>query len=83
MREQMERQALLEEMLREYNEGRSMSLYCRLCARMPVESIRASLWKAEEKLAAEKTERSDLISKAGIFKEVLLDSAKAAAVHLD
>ena len=41
--EQAERQELLEELLHQYNEGRSMSLYCKASARMPVMMIKKAM----------------------------------------
>ena len=53
LREQKERQALLEELLQNYNEGRSMNLYCKICARMSIEMINKGLKESKEKLAGE------------------------------
>ena len=68
---QKERQALLEALLQNYNEGRSMSLYCRVCARMPVDLIRATMKEAEDRIAGEKVTPSDVKSKARILKTVV------------
>ncbi|UCG58905.1 MAG: hypothetical protein JSU70_05200, partial [Phycisphaerales bacterium] len=43
LREQRQRQALLEELLQNYNEGRSMSFYCRACSRMAIAPIKKAI----------------------------------------
>jgi hypothetical protein len=83
LKEQKERQALLEELLQNYNEGRSMSLYCKICARMSTDLINKAIQKARAKLAAEKADRSDLKSKAMVLKAVIKDVALKAKVTLD
>ncbi len=74
---------MLEELLRDYNEGRSMSFYCKACARMPVDLIDRSIKMAKEKLACEKMDRSDLRTKANLVKAMIKDIALGAGVSLD
>jgi hypothetical protein len=83
LKEQKERLNLLEELLRDYNEGRSMSFYCKACSRMPVKLIRIAIREAEEKLASEKANRSDIKEKAKALKTHLSDLAFEANVRLD
>ena len=83
LKEQEERQTMLEELLRDYNEGRSMSFYCKACARMPVDLIDRSIKMAKEKLACEKMDRSDLRTKANLVKAMIKDIALGAGVSLD
>jgi hypothetical protein len=83
LREQKARQALLERLLQNYNEGRSMTLYCKVCARMPVDSIGAATRRAEDKLAGEAVDASDLKSKAKILRAVFKDAASKANINLD
>jgi hypothetical protein len=83
LNEQKERQALLEGMLHDFNEGRSMSLYCKAASRMPTDSIRAAIKEAKEKMAREKIDKSDLKSKARIFKEILKDLISRLKLNLD
>ena len=82
LKEQKERQCVLERLLRDYNEGRSMGFYCTVCARMPVESINMAVDEAKKKIADETVRRSDLKSKAKIMKAALKDSASKANVRL-
>jgi len=83
LREQKERQALLEELLQKYNEGRSMSLYCKVCARMPIELIHKAIKEAKEKIATEKVDKSDMKSKAKVLKAIIKDFALEVNVNLD
>ncbi|MBN1559037.1 DUF3795 domain-containing protein [candidate division KSB1 bacterium] len=81
-REQEKRQALLERLLEEYNEGRSMSLFCKVCARMPIDLINRAREETAAALAREK-DKSDLKAKARLFKTVIKDIAAAANIDLN
>ncbi len=83
LREQEERQALLEGLLRDYNEGRSMSLFCKVCARMPIDLINKAIEEAEEKLTVAKVDKSDMKAKAKVFKSVIKDLASEVNIALD
>ena len=72
---QMERQRMLGELLRNYNEGRSMSFYCKACARMPVHVIRDAVEESESRIANEGTDPSDIRAKAKIMKSVINEKA--------
>jgi hypothetical protein len=82
LREQEKRRVLLEELLQDYNEGRSMSLYCRACARMPIDLIRRAIAEAKTRLAGEGVDKSDMKSKARILKAVVKELASEANVNL-
>ncbi|UCE47315.1 MAG: hypothetical protein JSW47_17135, partial [Phycisphaerales bacterium] len=83
LREQKERQALLEELLQNYNEGRSMNLYCKVCARMSIDLINEAIKEAKEKLAGEKVDNSDMKSKARILRAVIKDIALKVNINLN
>jgi len=83
LREQEERQALLEELLQYYNEGRSMALYCKACARMPIDLINKAIEEAKERIAAEKVDKSDIKSKARVLKAVIKVLASEVNVDLN
>ena len=83
LREQEERQALLEGLLENYNEGRSMNLYCKVCARMPIDLINKAIEEAKEKLAGDKVDKSDMKSKARILKAVIKDLALKFKINLN
>ena len=80
---QKERQALLEALLDNYNEGRSMSLYCKVCARMPIDVISKAIKEAKEKLAIEKVDRTNVKSKAKILKAIINDLALRLNINLN
>ena len=83
LKEQKERQTLVEELLQNYNEGRSMSFYCKVCARMPIGLINKAIKEAKAKLVSEKVDESDMKSKANILKMMIKDLALKANVNLD
>ena len=60
-----------------------MSLYCKVCARMPIELINKAIEEAKEKLAAEEVDKSDMKSKARILKAVIKDIALKVNIDLD
>jgi hypothetical protein len=82
LREQIDRQTLLESLLQDFNEGRSMSLYCKVCARMPIDLIREAVKQARERFAYEKVDPADVKSKARIFKSIIEDSASEGNIDL-
>jgi hypothetical protein len=82
LEEQRERQGVLEKLLHNYNEGRSMGFYCKVCARIPVGSINSAMNEAKKKITDEKIVRSDLKSKAKIMKAALKASAFKANIRL-
>lgn len=59
-----------------------MNLYCKACAKIPIDLINQAIEEAKEKLAGEKVETSDVKSKAGIFKAAIKDAASAVAISL-
>jgi len=83
LEEQRQRQALVEKLLQNYNEGRSMSFYCKACARMSVELINKAVKEANGKFASEKIDKSDIKLKAKILKAVIKDLTLKANVNLD
>jgi hypothetical protein len=83
LRKQKERQALLEELLHNYNEGRSMNLYCKASSRMASDLIKRAMKEAKDKIAGLKVDATDIKSKAGVLKAVIKDSALKEKINLD
>ncbi|MEW6620637.1 MAG: DUF3795 domain-containing protein [bacterium] len=83
LQEQKERQRLVEELLQNYNEGRSMNFYCKVCERMSLELINKAIKEAKEKLVREKVDKSDIKSKAKVLKGIMKDLALKANVSLN
>ena len=79
--EQEERRALVERLLEDYNEGRSMSLFCNVCARMPIDLINRAIEETTVTLARERG-KYDLKAKARLFKSTVKDIAAVAHVDL-
>jgi len=74
---------MLEKWLQNYNEGRSMTFYCKVCARMPLNLMNEAIKEAKEKLLCEKVDISDMKSKARILKAVVRDLALRVNIKLD
>jgi hypothetical protein len=83
LREQKERQELLEALLQDYNEGRSAAFYCKVCVRMAIDVINKALDEAEERITAEQIVESDIKTKAKILKEALKALASESNVDLN
>jgi len=82
LREQTERQTLLEELLRHFNEGRSMSFYCKACARIPAGLIKKAIEEAKEKSAGDEMNKPDIKSKARLLKEAMKKLASDAKIDM-
>ena len=83
LREQKERQALLEGLLQNYNEGRSMTFYCTACTRIPIDLVNKTIEEANERLAGERVDTSDLKSRARTLKAAIKNVASRARIGLD
>ncbi len=82
-REQEERQILLEELLQNYNEGRSMNFYCKACARMPVSLINKAMEETKERIPPAELNKLDMKSKAKVLKGIIKVFALEARIDLD
>lgn len=82
IKEQRERQTILEELLNKYNEGRSMNYYCKVCSRMPVISIRKAIKKGKEIIEYRIIGINDLKERASIVKEEINNLAVKANINL-
>jgi hypothetical protein len=80
--EQHERRMLVEHLIDEYNEGRSMSFYCTACALMPPEAIRQSIQKTEEMSLGRKVDASDMKVRAKAIKAIIKERAGREGVDL-
>ena len=83
LKEQKERQALAEELLQNYNEGRSMSFYCEVCTRMPINLINEAMKEAKKKIVIEKIDKSDLKAKAKILKSLIKNMAVKSNINMN
>jgi hypothetical protein len=71
LQEQIEREQLVKELLGKYNEGRSMSFYCKACARMPVASMKRAIRISEKRIASQRLSKSDMKLKAKIVRAAI------------
>jgi len=81
--EQEERRSLLERLLFGYNDGRSMSFYCRVCALMRPERVRQAIDEAQVRVEARQVDRSDRKRKAKAMGAILQAFAREDRVDLD
>ena len=79
---QEQRQTLAEELLQNYNEGRSMSFYCKACERMPVPLIHRAIEETKKRIAAGNLEGSDVETKAKIARNTISELALAHNIAL-
>jgi hypothetical protein len=82
LEEQRERRALVEALLQNYNEGRSMTFFCKACTRMPVAVIDEAIEESKKRIMDENIEESDIRSKAKVVKEIVRELASASGVDL-
>ena len=82
LEEQRERRLLVEELLDTYNEGRSMSFYCRACTLMSPNLVSKAVDEAREILANNQADDSDIKAKAKTVKLVIQDLAAQCGIEL-
>jgi len=82
LNEQGRRQKLLEQMLEQFNEGRSRSLYCVVVTLLPIKTLEKSLDLAKKKIKMRGVKASDLRSKAKALKDILGGIASKERIDL-
>jgi hypothetical protein len=82
LEEQRERRLLVEHLLANYNEGRSMSFYCVACTLMPPDLIRQAIGERERLLASDQVDASDLKAKAKAMRSSIQGLASQADIDL-
>jgi hypothetical protein len=82
LEEQEERRTLVEHLIEDFNEGRSMSFFCVASALMPPEVVRNAIESAERKLAAERVERSEIKTRAKTIKATIQELAMDLDIDL-
>jgi hypothetical protein len=83
LEEQRERLELVQRLLDGYNEGRSMSFYCRATALMPPHLIRQALDGIADKATAERPELSNLKVRARAMRGLIQDLATEARIDIN
>ena len=82
LQEQRKRQLILENLLDNYNEGRSMSFYCRAALLMPPVLINGAVNELKEKIAAGQIDGSDVKAQAKALRAIIQNLAQDAAIEL-
>jgi len=82
LEEQKRRRLLLENLLTNYNEGRSMSFYCVAVALMPLDLIDKAISELKEKLAISQSDNSDMKAKAKALRGIIEGLAQEHGIEL-
>jgi len=83
LQNQKERKHLVDELLRNYNEGRSLSFFCKVCSRMSVDLVRNAISESNLKCSSQRIEKTDVKSKRKILKEIIENLAEQAKINLN
>lgn len=83
LNEQEKRQRLLKQMLEQFNEGRSRSLYCVAATLIPIESVKNALNHAKKNVKERGVKDYDLRGKAKILKKILNEIASKETINLN
>jgi hypothetical protein len=81
-KQQRGRIKLLETMIKNFNDGRSRSFFCRAAALLDLKSLTSALDKATRIIKTEKIKQNDVKKKAQILKEILKKTAFKEGVEL-
>lgn len=80
--QQKKRIKLLEEMLKDFDDGRSKSFYCQATALLSINDLNESLQYVKGKIEQLSIERDDVKNKAKFLREILQKAADKAKVDL-
>lgn len=82
LKEQRKRRLLLENLLTNYNEGRSMSFYCLATILMPLELIDKAINELKGKLVSNQIDSSDIKAKATTLRGIIQGLAQEHDIEL-
>jgi len=82
LKEQKERRLAVEELVHNYNDGRSMSFYCRACTLMPINLINQAVDKTKQKLPANQIDNTDMKTRAKTLKTIIHNLASKSGIDL-
>lgn len=82
LKEQGTRRRLLEQLLADYNEGRSASFYCVATTLLPPDVIASALADAQRQMGMAQISDQDIKAKAKIVRAALQERAAAAGIDL-
>jgi hypothetical protein len=69
--QQKKRIKLLETVIKNFDDGRSRSFFCKVAVLLDLTSLRSSLYMATQKIKAERIKQNDVKNKAKILKTIL------------
>ena len=79
---QRKRRLSVENLLDNYNDGRSMSFYCKACIVLPVEIINNAKKEARGKFVSDKISDSDMKARAKILKAIIQELSLNSGINL-
>ena len=82
LEKQRKRRLLLEDLLDNYNEGRSMSFYCLATILMPPELINEAVNNLKEDLTTNQVNSSDMKATAKALREIIQGLAQEHGIEL-
>ena len=82
LREQRKRRLLAEDLIANYNAGRSMTLYCTACALLPSRTIERTIAKMEKSVEKKTVDREDYKAVAKAMKRLLKQAASDLGIDL-
>lgn len=82
LEEQKERRLLVEELLKGYNEGRSMSFYCLACTLMPPKLIKKAASEIKRRVDNLQIDARGIKIKAKILRSIIQDLALSSGIEL-
>ncbi|MFX1237732.1 MAG: DUF3795 domain-containing protein [Promethearchaeota archaeon] len=82
LEQQKKRMTVLQELLNQYNEGRSKSYYCIATALLSIPALKKALKEAQQKTRDENMNLNDVKARASIIKDHLNEAAKKEGVEL-
>jgi hypothetical protein len=80
--QQKSRMKLLEKMIKNFDDGRSRSFFCKAAALLDLKSLKSSLDKATRKIKTDKIRKDDVKSKAKTLKAIINEIALKEGVEL-
>jgi hypothetical protein len=82
LEEQRKRRLMLENLLANYNEGRSMSFYCLAAALMPLELIDKATNELNKRLVTSQVDSSDIKARAKALRGIIQSLAQESGIEL-
>jgi hypothetical protein len=82
LKEQRERLLAVQELLENYNDGKSMSFYCSACIVMPVSLINQAMDEMKQRLSNNHIDSSDVKAKAKALRTIIQELASKSGIDL-